>query len=315
MKCLIKICCFVLLASSGYSQGFKIKESSIFEPQKKRVVLFEDSINNNLIMFKTKLQVNTDGTPVSYHPDDLRGQEKAINTIGNAVAVYKNGHSKNLFLDKTTFSEALEVFKRFKESDYEIIPEGYTLRWKNVLIPKNINGIEKPCILQNGVYKGYYASATSLKQGLKDKGECDCENQVNPLEIPSLVLVGGNDNVMKKYGAGLGDLLIAFNPTNNKLVYAIINDSGPKTNLGEGSVLLNMMLMGKTEFPKTISDTYKLATSNNIIIAVIPNSKHFNPQQPFTAENIKVRILEWFKKVGFTESKFLEFLSNNNAQL
>jgi hypothetical protein len=136
------------------------------------------------------------------------------------------------------------------------------------------------------------------------------------LKVPALVLAGGSDNIVKKYGAKLGDLLIAYNPDNKKVVYAIINDLGPKHNLGEGSVLLNMKLLDKSEYPKTRKDTYKLATPNDIIIAIIPGSKSFNTVKPFTSENIMERLTKWLDKAGFeTENEFIEFIEKNKDEL
>ena len=300
-----------------FSQSFALKEKGIFVPQNKAVILLADSTDKNIILFKTKLQVNTDGTPISYHPYDLTGTEKAINTIGNAIAVYKDGSETNLCLSNKTYSEALDVFKRYRDSNFDTIPAGYTIVWKNVLIPEKINGVEKPCIIKSGEYQGYFSSATSLTNGLTtDKGECECNNQVNPLKVPALVLAGGNDNIVRKYGAKIGDLLVAYNPENNKVVYAIINDSGPKHNLGEGSVLLNMKLLDRSEFPKTRKDTYKLATGNDIIIAIIPGSKSFDTKKPYTLENISERVTSWLNKAGFeTESEFIEFLNNSKVEL
>jgi hypothetical protein len=301
----------------SYSESFSIKQKGVFEPQNKTVIFLADSMNNGLILFKTKLQVNTDGTPISYHPYDLTGNEKAINTIGNAIAVYKNGSNKNLCLSNDTYAEAIDVFKKFRDSNFDTIPSGYTIVWKNVLIPEKINGVEKPCIIKTGEYKGYFASATSLTNGLTgDKGECQCNNQVNPLKVPALVLAGGSENIVKKFGANIGDLLIAYNPENKNVIYAVINDLGPKTNLGEGSVLLNMKLLNKTEFPKTRKDTYKLATGDDIIIAIIPGSKGYNPEKPFTADNIRDRVNKWLGQAGFkTENDLITFLELNKGEL
>jgi len=304
-------------ANASNSFSFSLTEKGLFEPQNKAVVLFSDSADNGMILFKTKLQVNTDGTPISYHPYDLTGSEKAINTIGNAIAVYKTGSQTNLCLGRDTYSEALDVFKKFRDSDFETIPEGYKIVWKNVLIPEKINGIEKPCIIKTGEYKGYFSSATSLTNGLSgDKGECECNNQVNPLKVPALVLAGGSDNIVRKFGANIGDLLVAYNPENKNVVYAVINDLGPKHNLGEGSVLLNMKLLNITEFPKTRKDTYKLATPGDIVIAILPGSKGYDLQKPFTAENIHERVTKWLSKAGFaTENEFIGFIEKNKEEL
>ncbi|MCB9037266.1 MAG: hypothetical protein H6557_11660 [Lewinellaceae bacterium] len=63
--------------------SFKVAGSSVFQPENKKIVLMVDSLDQKLILFQTTLQVNTDGTPLSYHPQDLGGKTKALNTIGN----------------------------------------------------------------------------------------------------------------------------------------------------------------------------------------------------------------------------------------
>lgn len=304
------------LTNIANAQNFKVYKSDYFsQTLKKKVVLFNDSISNNkLIFFKTALQVNTDGTPISYHPYDLRGNEKAINSIGNAIVVTKNGSSKNLCI--SNYSEAISVFEKFRDSNFETVPEGYSIIWKNVLIAEKENGKEKPCIIKTGEYKGYFASATSLKNGLKeDKGECECNDQVNPLKIPAFVIPGGK-NLIKNYGASVGDLLIAYNPQNSKIVYAIINDEGPNDKLGEGSVLLNMELVNSTDYPKTKKETYKLSTKNEIVITILPGSKNYSIEKPFTIDNINSRIGGKLKEYGFkTEQEITDFILNNQDKI
>ena len=95
-------------------------------------------------------------------------------------------------------------------------------------------------------FKGYFGSLTALKNGLTgNKGECDLNDQVNPMAVPALVLVGGN-SVVRQFGARVGDLLVAYNPATQRFSSAIVGDTGPADNLGEGSVLLNMKLLGTT---------------------------------------------------------------------
>lgn len=281
---------------STYAQRFRVADQGLFEPQQKKVFLLQDTLTDKkIIVFKTKIQVNTDGTPISYHPYDLHGETKAINTIGNAIAVRKKGSSKNLCLDKNTYKEAVNVFAAYRDSNFETIPEGYEITWKNVLAAERVGGIDKPCILKTGPYAGYFGSLTSLRNGLTtNKGACDCNDQVNPLEVPGLVLAGGN-NTVREFGARVGDLVIAYNPANDSLVYAIVNDQGPAHNLGEGSVLLNMALLGLTEFPKNRKDTYKLVPKNEITIAIIPQSTNYERVRPYTAANVRKRVVDWLE--------------------
>jgi hypothetical protein len=320
---------FALLALSlffnfGFTQKFTPKENGIFAPQRTKVILLENNLKSNLILFKTNLQVNTDGIPTSYHPFDLRGNSKAINTILNGVAIYRlsdnirisNPKKPNVFNAKQKtemVTEAYTVFEKFRDSNYDKVPEGYNIIWENVLIA-DING--KPCVFKTGKYAGYFASATALKNGLtENKGECDCNNQVNPFEVPTLVLAGGQ-NIVKRYGAKVGDLVAAYNSTNHNIVYSIIGDTGPENNLGEGSVILNMKLLDKTDFPKTRNETYSLATKKDILICIIPKSSSFIAEKPFTQENIKNGILKWFAGQGYdSEKKLIEFFENNKSEL
>jgi len=311
MKWIFLIGALLAVLPTVRGQQFVVAASGVFKPQHKKVLLVKDaSLNKSLIIFKTNLHVNTDGTPMSYHPYDLQGTTKALNTIGNAIAVRKNGFTKNLCLSKETYKEALSVFEKYRDSKLQKIPAGYSITWENVLLAEEVNGKKVPCVIKKGEYTGYFSSATSLKNGLtSNKGECECNNQVNSLKVPALVLVGGNDNIVRQYGAKLGDLIIAYNSQTKQLVYGIINDYGPKYNLGEGSVLLNMKLLGKNDFPKNIKDTYKLAIPSAVTVAIIPNSKGYEETRPYTAENTAARVEKWLKSAGFdTPQAYIAFV-------
>jgi hypothetical protein len=311
-----------LMVSVNYAQTFKNKQTGVFVPQNKKVILFENSQNKKLILFKTNLQVNTDGVPTSYHPFDLRGNTIALNTILNGAAIYRlkdnirisNPKKPNKFSDedkKEMRSEAYSVFEKFRDSKFEKIPDGYKINWQNVLIAEN----NKPCVFKTGKYKGYFASATALKNDINtDKGECECKNQVDPFEVPTLVLAGGN-NIVRQFGATVGDLVVAYNLTNKNIVYGVIGDTGPEENLGEGSVILNMKLIGTDKYPKTRKDTYALSTNNDILICIVPQSKAFNPEKPFTQQNLEQRILKWFSEQGYDNNqKIKEFFETNKSQ-
>ena len=158
---------------------------------------------------------------------------------------------------------------------------------------------------------------TNLRNNLTgDKGECEINDQINPLVIPALVLVGGR-NVVKDFGAKVGDLLVAYNPRTRLFSAAIIGDTGPADNLGEGSILLNMKLTGATSPPTNKAETYKLSIENTqVIIAIIPGSNGFRPGKPFTADNIIRRVVDWLQQSGFaTPEKFIEFIKSLEPNL
>lgn len=310
---------FVLLLCTSFvrAQNYTVSETEIFSPQNKKVLLLKDATGQKkIILFQTKLRVNTDGSPLSYHPQDPRGKDKALNNICNAIVVKKGTSDKNLCF--TSFSEAIGVFERFRDANYQTIPEGYRITWENVLaIVKAENGKDVPCVFRSGQFQGYFGSLTALKNGLtSDKGECEINNQVNPMTVPALVLVGGQ-NVVKNFGAKVGDLLVAYNPKTQLFSSAIIGDTGPRDNLGEGSVLLNMKLLGVAVPPTNKVETFKLSIeSTEVLVAIIPASRLFRETKPYTAENINQRVETWQKESGFSApEKFIDFLKSFQPRL
>ncbi len=317
-KYLFAVIFTLLLTFYTNGQNYSIAQTGVFAPQNKKVILLKDDRGENkIILFQTDLRVNTDGSPNSYHPYDLRGREKAINNICNAIVVKKGNSGENLCF--SNFAEAIGVFEKFRDSDFQIIPDGYKITWENVLATDESNGRRTPCILKSGTYAGYFGSLTSLKNGiLQDKGECESNDQINSLEVPALVLVGGK-NVVKDFGARVGDLVVAYNPAKNLFTSAIIGDTGPKDNLGEGSVRLNMKLLGEAQPPVNRADTRRISISEDpVMIAVIPASNLFEIAggTPFTEENIDRRLRNWQKKAGFASfGKFIEFIAKYRMQL
>ena len=307
------VCVFPICA-----QNYQVSQTGIFTPQNKKVLLLKESTGQRkIILFQTKLRVNTDGSPMSYHPQDPRGKDKALNNVCNAIAVRKGTSNKNLC--RTSFSEAIGVFEQFRDSNYQTVPQGYRITWANVLATVKENGKDVPCVFRTGDYKGYFGSLTALKNDLTgDKGECEVNNQVNPMTVPALVLVGG-ENVVKNFGARVGDLLVAYNPKTQLVSSAIIGDTGPEDNLGEGSVLLNMKLLGTTTPPTNKAETFKLSIEDaQVLIAIIPGSRLFQVagNKPYTAENINSRIRDWQTSAGFpTPEKFLEFMKSFQSKL
>src|SRR5262249_42769990 len=155
-------------------------------------------------------------------------------------------------------------------------PEGFQITWANVLATVKDQGKDVPCVFTSGPFQGYFGSLTALKNGLTaGKGECDINDQVNPMTVPTMVLVGGK-NAVKDFGAGVGDLLVAFNPKTSRMTSAIVGDTGPEDNLGEGSVFLNMTLRGTTVPPTNRAETFKLSIEDTqVLVAIIPASRSF----------------------------------------
>jgi hypothetical protein len=110
---------------------------------------------------------------------------------------------------------------------------------------------------------------------------------------------------------------VAHNPKTQLFSAAIIGDTGPKDNLGEGSVLLNMKLLGRNVPPTNKAETFKLSIDNTqVLVAIIPASRVFQEIKPDTTENINQRVEDWQKEAGFaTPEKFIEFMQSFQPQL
>ncbi|HEV7643890.1 MAG TPA: hypothetical protein VGO50_08130 [Pyrinomonadaceae bacterium] len=321
VKALLVIAAWAMASGVAHSQTYSVSQTKTFtqsDGQIKKVLLLkkQGTAAKNIILFQTMLRVNTDGSPLSYHPQDPRGNVKALNNVCNAMSIVKISTGKNLCL--TSFGTAIGVFEQFREHDW-VVPPGFRINWANVIPAEKKNGRDIPCIFKSGEFTGYFGSLTALKNGLTvgQRGECEVDNQINPIRIPALVLVGGT-NAVKTFGARVGDLVVAFNPKTNLTVAAVIGDTGPPDNLGEGSVALNMKLKGTSAVPTKKSETFALnIEGDGVLIAIIPASKDFRKNQNvYTVENINERIAQWQTDTGFSGSaKFVEMMRSFQAKL
>ena len=298
------------------AQEYSVAQAKVFTPQNKKILLLKNATGERkIILFQTNLRVNTDGSPLSYHPQDPRGQTKALNNICNGIAVRKVNSTNNLCF--SAFGQAINVFEQFRNSNFETVPAGFRITWNKVLATTKENGKDVPCVFKTGEFKGYFGSLTALTNDLtSNKGECDINNQVNPMTVPALVLAGGQHPV-KDFGAKLGDLLIAVNPKTQLFTAAIIGDIGPPDNLGEGSVSLNMKLLGTTTPPTNKLETFRLSIEDaKVLIAIIPGSRLFRVAKPYTAANIDQRLNEWRTEAGFTTpEKLIEMMKSFQSRL
>jgi hypothetical protein len=314
-KLLLCLCLFIItICSSGaivYGQCRVIRQGT-FRPQNKRVRLVtrqtDPAGTHKVIVFQTSLRVNTDGAPNSYHPEDLTGSRIAINNICNGVSVTRNGV-------RVGCQRARQIFEQFHNNNFRPVA-GHRISWQNVIAATTDNaGRTIPCIFRSGEFEGYFGSLTTLKNGLSGEagGECGRLNQLDQRVIPAFVLPGGQ-NIVTTFGAAIGDLLIAFNPRNNVITAAVVGDIGPANKLGEGSVGLNMTLLGRMEQPKTYREALRLDTgTHEMSIVIIPNSRTFNLSRPFTKENLSDRVQEWLTRAGFeTQRSFVDFLRTCN---
>lgn len=190
------------------------------------------------LLFVESLNVNTDGTRRSYSVDDFCGEKIALNNLCNAMSDACRGLSKNELRHRRIITQ------QASSNDW---PED---QLKKTKISSSIIPFEdgKPCPPVNG----YLVSATALhKPELSDV--CEINNYVDALVTPALVLPKNPSkkelSQFAKRNAKVGDLVVAMMPSSSQPVYAVVGDTGPATELGEGSIALNGKLLGKTSDP------------------------------------------------------------------
>jgi hypothetical protein len=114
--------------------------------------------------------------------------------------------------------------------------------------------------------------------------------------------------MVSAFGAKAGDLVLAINVSNDRLSAAVIGDVGPAGNLGEGSIALNMALLGRTVQPKNYKEAKTLDTgAQEILVVIIPGSRNYKTQKPFAKQNIESRLRDWQMEAGFaTQEEFIQ---------
>ena len=277
-------------ASAASGAGCKVDRTGIFPNGQVPVRLArgpDRSPSADFALFEAPLAVNTDGAPTSYHPDDFLGVRLAINRIDNGILIGRVDHAK------LTVAQKRQVFDQWRSSQAWAVPEGYSIVWKNVIAADEQG---HPCIFRQGENAGYFGSLTKLENGLSpaEAGECSARDQLDLRVIPATVIRGGTVNPLAAFGAGVGDLVLAINPTTRAVVPAIVGDSGDANRIGEGSVALNMRLLGRPDQPRTYPEAKRLDTGTaSMIIATMPGTRAYKRERPYSATNIAARVDAW----------------------
>lgn len=171
------------------------------------------------VAFASQMQVNTDGAPDSYHPDDI-----GITHICNGVSVGASCTWK---------AECLPEFRQAKA-------EGFRGPARICFFAMATDSAGIPLIQGDADPRpGYFVSTTALKQ--PGENVRTPQAQLNSNTVPFAV-IPGNWQTSGKPGPKLGDFGVAYRRSNGKLAYFIVGDIGPRNKLGEGSVALHQTL-------------------------------------------------------------------------
>ncbi|KPF79885.1 hypothetical protein IP88_01220 [alpha proteobacterium AAP81b] len=227
-----------------------------------RTPVFRTTSGRSALLFREKLNVNTDGTPRSYAVDDVFGRRRALNNMCNAMTDICRG---------LTRAQLAARAAAVAEADARGWPAGSIARVKLSTSVIAMRG-GKPCPSRDG----FLLSATSL-QNPAVADVCSPDRYVDALHVAALVLPLGSTG-FRAAGARVGDLVAAIAP-GGEPIFAVVGDSGPATALGEGSIALNGRLKALGRDPGNYRDVLRNWVTGRVAVLVFPGSR--DRQQPF----------------------------------
>src|SRR5262249_25355497 len=221
----------------------------------------------------SRVAVDADGSGRAYHPEDPLGNGACQRTVGPdgkstlvgicALDQFSSGgahvFSGTQKLSKDAFvSNWLSMWPKIRDRSLkpvllaDVVPdvpkEVYFFYWRELrltaffkdnIIPRDRDGY--PCRYQaaDGPRNGYFISSTTLERDTTPRADgCAPNRYLDSEVVPFVVLPKGGFGKVQ-----IGDIAVVR--FKDKVVYAVVGDAGPATKLGEGSIALNAMLLGK----------------------------------------------------------------------
>ncbi len=206
-------------SSSGVFAACELKQELTFQHEEIGAIPIFRNGKTRALAFSSQMQVNTDGAPDSYHPDDI-----GITHICNGVAVGPSCKWK---------ASCSAEFNQAKAEGFR----GPTkiCFFAMATMPNGLPILQGP----SDPKPGYFVSTTALKQpgqnAATPRAQLD-SNQVPFAVIPKSWHQAGNP------GPKLGDFGVAYRKSTEALEFFVVGDLGPNRKLGEGSVALHQAL-------------------------------------------------------------------------
>ena len=206
---------------------------------KVRTEIMASSTGMPSLFYSANADVNTDGSPYSYHPEDPRANAGlALNNLGNAY--------KRLWLndvDVTCAVRADGCYARVMAVYAEAKGLGFDPRAPTRFLASSVLGTKdgRPCILAEGPYKGYFVSPVAYPwdYGHEVSGDvCDPARYPNALQLNGNVLPSGQGWSSQGHLTDGFDLVVARNRSNGEIAFGFNADRGPAGSIGEVSVAM-----------------------------------------------------------------------------
>ncbi len=265
----------------GASCGFRLAFERPDERGTRKVKVFRGNPvpalgNKQPLLFITSLKVNTDGTKISYHQDDVTGRRCQNNSSGTPCAI------NNI---RNAFNNHLRP-----ESDFAAVRDaGYPVpRTWQVLSPSIIEKnktTKKPCVSADG-YLVSMTADVAVDGGFNRAGDCDQSKWIDALTVPAIVLPKGSQFGQMKIDKR--SIVVALSKTATKrVVPGIVGDFGPANEIGEATVAMNAALNGlaETEVPKHRQDAIARFQAGPSAILLMPGNE-FVLARPITRARV-----------------------------
>lgn len=201
------------------------------------------------LYYRANMDVNTDGSPRSYRPDDPLGEHQAFNNIANAISDIYDRSGRRVTCSPrrgTCFARFIEIFEASRDAGYN--PSGHPRFTTDDMIPWKMDaalGYKVPCVIGQGPFKGNFVSQTSISVDPR-KPVCDQARYLDSFSFNAVVLPKQVNWASMGVKTDDGDLVVVRDRASGRLAFAINGDRGPVNGIGEGTIALTAQLHGRT---------------------------------------------------------------------
>jgi hypothetical protein len=210
---------------------------------------------DHALVFRAKYAINTDGAVTSYHKDDIRGQTKAINNICNGVNVTLPNGTSLPGGSNATCPGLRTAFAQARDLGWQAAAAP---RVDFFAIAKKTCNAQRKCVPCETA-DGFLVSTTSLENpGVTDV--CDPKRYFDSLTLSGIVIP--KSGLFINRGARSGDLVMVRSRATGQTFGAIVADTGPAANLGEGTVALALKLRGSSTLPTNFQQVKTLSLTS-----------------------------------------------------
>jgi hypothetical protein len=277
----------------------------------------------------TRVTVDADGSGRAYHPEDPEGtgvcqvQTVGGKTVAKGVCPLDKFSSGGLHLYRAAERLSKEALtrewqliwpmirdKKLKSFDStqvsQLRPNFYLFYWRernltavfrDTIVTRDNAGF--PCRHGNeSDHAGYFVAATTLQHPGAPKRADGCTPSafIDAEQVPFIVLPKGGFGKV-----GIGDIAIARlkQGGNDRLVYGLVADAGPAHRLGEGSVALNAILLGKDRQPVlSMREAWALDISGPPVAMLVLGGTRTELNKNYSRANVETVARRAFERWG-----------------